>query len=241
MHPLLTLDPSKIFECTIIKRLNRFTVLVEASDGLIQAHLNNTGRLYGILEPGRRGVLMNINGVKLRHRLLGVYNNEEVILLDTSIQEKAFLKAAESGLIPWLNPCSLIKRNIRINQAVIDFLFKCGNTMVFIELKSAVMNLNGYSGYPDAPTERGRRQIRVLSELASTSVKSIVVFVSSVPGARGFKLYCGFDKEIGRVVRDAVAKGVLFKAVSISFNHSTYSIMLENPDLTVDLWSMCEE
>lgn len=241
MHPLLILNPSEILECTIIKRINRFTVLVEAGYELIQAHLNNTGRLYGILEPGKRGILMNINGVKLRHRLLGVYNNGEVILLDTSIQEKAFLKAVESGLIPWLSPCSLVKRNTRINQAVIDYLFKCGDTMIFVELKSAVMNLNGYSGYPDAPTERGRRQIRVLGELASTGVKSIVVFVSSVPGARGFKLYCGFDTEIGRVVRDAVAKGVLFKAVSIGFDYSTYSVVLENPDLTVDLWSMCEE
>jgi len=234
--PLVVLGKEELLECRIVRRLTRFTILVEATGGSIIAHLNNTGRLIGIIEPGTPCLLRRIHGAKLGYRLLGVYDDAGgVILLDTSMQEKGFLRAVELGLIPWLNGCTLLGRNRRVSGEVIDYVFKCRGETVYVELKSAVMRLNGYSGYPDAPTERGRRQIRLLGELATSGLRAIVVFASAVPRVKGFKLYCGADGEIGGVVEEARRRGVVFKSVSIYFDPSTSSVVLDNPDLPVDL------
>lgn len=241
MKTILSFNLSSLSECIFLRRLNRFTVLVESNGTMLEAHLNNTGRLLNVLKPGVKGFLVETKSGRLGYRLLGVYVDGGVAVLDTLTQEKAFARAVEEGLIPWLKDCSVAGRNKRISDIIVDYQLECGGREVYVELKSAILDLNGYAGYPDAPSERGRRHIRVLGDLASKGFKTMVVFVASIPGAKGFRLYCREDKLIGRTAWEALSKGLLFKSISIYFDPISLSIMLEDPDLHVDLWSECSD
>jgi sugar fermentation stimulation protein A len=227
----------RLVECKIIRRTGLFSVEVELNGELKRVYLNNTGRLINVIKSGLKGYLVeNKSPGKYEYRLVGVEWCEWAALVDTSIQEKEFLEAQSRGFIPWLFNCTLNKRNYRVDGEVIDYAFTCGGMPTLVELKSAVMELpGGYAGYPDAPTPRGRRQITALAKYAKSGGRAIVVFVAGLPRVRGFKLYCGADREIGGAVKEAANSGVLFKSIEIYLNPRSGGIVLGAVDLPVDI------
>ncbi len=56
MKTIMKLNPGRLLQCRILTRVNRFTVLTEVNGTPMEAHINNTGRLTGVLEPGRTGL-----------------------------------------------------------------------------------------------------------------------------------------------------------------------------------------
>lgn len=225
-----------LYECTILKRLSKFVVLVEVGGSVTATYINNTGRLHGYIVKGNRGYCVKTRCGRLEYRIIGVEDGEHAALIDTMYQEKAFMRLQEQNFIPWLRGYVLFKRNYKLGTEVIDFAYKRHKNLVLVELKSAVMKLeNDIVGYPDAPTIRGRKQIRALAEYAKLGGKAIVVFVAGVPRAQKIRLYCCVDKEIGKVVEDAVRDGVLFKAMSMYLNPTLKSVILANVDIPVEL------
>ena len=221
-------------ECTILSRLNRFTVLVEIGGLVKPAYLNNTGRLKDYIVNGKIGYCIKRKRGKLEYRIIGVESGEYAALVDTLYQENAFIIAQGLGLIPWLREPVLVKRNSRVYSEVIDFVFAHGGLEIAVELKSAVMNLgNGIAGYPDAPTIRGRRQILALANYAKSRGKSIVVLVSGIPATREVLICCEVDRELCSAVKLAVESGVLFKAINLYLDPRAAAIVLGNIDLPV--------
>lgn len=232
--PVVTL--SKLVECYVVKRLTRFTVLAEIRGERMIVYMNNTGRLEGYLRPGKRGYCTENFRGKHKYRIVGVEDGEYVTLIDTNLQEKTFLALQERGLISWLSTCKLHSRNYKLENAVVDFAFKCDDGIVLIELKSAVMRLKeSLAGYPDAPTQRGRRQFIELARYASMGGRAIVVFMVAVPGATMFKLHCGEDELIKHAVEVAILSGVEFKALNVFLDPRRKAVVLGSTDLPVDL------
>lgn len=226
----------ELHECIILKRNSLFTleVLMSGSTGIV--YINNTGRLAGVLERGRKGYCAKNARGTLAYRIIGVEEGSYATLVDTRLQERAFLIAQREGLIKWLRDCSLLKRNYRLDSETIDLAYACGNQLVLVELKSAVMKLaGGYAGYPDAPTVRGRRQIKALADYVRGGGRAVVVFIAGVPFANGFQLYCRADREIKVVIDYAVQSGLELRAVNTCLDPQSGSIILLRDDLPVEL------
>lgn len=224
-------------EGLILGRKSRFTVEILLNSTPVIAYLNNTGRLGGVIENGKKCYCIgNKKSSKTPIRIVGVEEEELASIVDTSIQEQAFVTAQRRNIIPWLENCVFMRRNHVVDGVVIDYVFNCNGETTLVEVKSAVMRLPGnLAGYPDAPTSRGRKQIEVLTRRVERGEKGIVVFIAGIPRSAGFQLYCGEDSLTGRVVENAVEKGVLFKAVSMHLDPRRKSIVLENPDLPLSL------
>ncbi|MEM3912341.1 MAG: DNA/RNA nuclease SfsA [Desulfurococcaceae archaeon] len=236
MESIPLMNDLRLHECIIIERTSLFTVKVLVNSEHYTAYINNTGRLKGVLEKGKRGYCIENRNGKLKYRIIGVESGDYASLIDTRLQEQAFLIAQRNRLLNWLKDCRLFKRNYKLSSETIDFAYLCGDQLVLVELKSAVMNLPGnYAGYPDAPTPRGRRQIRELGKYVERGGVGIVVFVAGIPRSKGFKLYCNEDKLIGRTMQEARSKGVLFKAMGVYLDPFKEAILLHSPDLPVDL------
>jgi sugar fermentation stimulation protein A len=236
LNPLPILPLPLIIDCRIIARTSLFTVEAEIAGRRETVYLGNTGRLRGIIEHGKKGFCIENKSGKLKHRLIGVEKDKYAYLVDTLIQERAFIAAHGKGLIPWLRGCSLLGKNYRLSSEIIDYAFKCNSEVVLVELKSAVMELeSGFAGYPDAPTPRGRRQLEVLAEYALRGGRAFVVFIAGVPNPRGFKLYCGVDQAIKRFVDKAVKAGVVFKSINIFLDPLMKEVVLGDVDLKTDL------
>lgn len=223
-----------LVRCSLIGKLNRFTVRVLVDGVVSSAHLTNTGRLSEYLVSGREGLCISIGGLKLSYRLVAVEDVGGYAILDTLTQGRVFEYLLSEGLIPWLSGCSLRKRNFRLVNEVIDYVLECVDGVRLVELKSAVLRVGSdYASYPDCPTTRGRRQIKALAEHSST-YRPYVVFMASLPNVKGFKPYCPGDPEILDVMRYAHEKGVVFKAINSYLDEEGW-VVLGNVDLPVRL------
>lgn len=234
MTDLHVLKINNLVECELVCRLNRFTVQVVVNGEVYSAHLTNTGRLEDYIVRGRRGLCTIIGGPKLKYRLVAVEDVGGYVILDTITQSKVFEQLITYKLIPWLAKCDLRGRNFKLVNEIVDYVLDCGDTLCLVELKSAVLRVdNNYASYPDCPTARGRRQIKVLADNAS-KFKSYVVFIASIPGVLGFKPYCLGDPKILEVMKYAYERGVTFKAIN-AYLDNDYWITLTNSDLPVEL------
>jgi sugar fermentation stimulation protein A len=221
-----------LVKCSLVDRLNRFTVRVVVGGVVSLAHLTNTGRLGEYLVGGREGFCSVISGSRLNYRLVAVRDVGGYALVDTLTQGRVFEYLLSQGLIPWLGGCSLRKRNFRLVNEVIDYLLDCVDGVRLVELKSAVLRVGGdYASYPDCPTIRGRRQIKTLAEYSSV-FKPYVVFMASLPNVKGFKPYCLGDPDMLHVMRYASEKGVVFKAIN-SYMDDEGWVVLDDTDLPV--------
>jgi len=225
---------SDLIECVLIERLNRFVVRVVVGSEVSLAHLSNTGRLREYLVYGKKGLCSVIRGPKLKYRLVAVEDVEDYVVLDTITQSRVFEYLLEQKLIPWLTECILRKRNYELAGEVIDYLLECVDGVRLAELKSAVLRTeNNYASYPDCPTIRGRKQIKVLAEYSSI-LKPYVIFMASLPNVTAFKPYCRGDPEIIHVIKYASEKGVTFKAISTYLDKEKW-VVLASTDLQVRL------
>ncbi|MEM1931443.1 MAG: DNA/RNA nuclease SfsA [Sulfolobales archaeon] len=227
---LLKIDP--LYRGVLLDRIGRFTVSAKIGNEVVLAHNTNTGRLQGILVPGKR-VLLTRAESRIKHRLVGV---EDVVegcfnVVDVHTQARAFEESIKLGLLPYLRECYIVKRNPPVGRSRLDYLLRCGSSDVFVEIKSAVMRgPRGEAMYPDCETRRGRRHLAILAELASSGIVAYLVFISAVCSAKCFKPNEKGDKEIPRLLRGAMERGVIVKSISIHMNDAG-DVILSNPDV----------
>ena len=227
-----------VVPCRFIERLNRFVALVEVEREVRKALVTNTGRLEEFMIPGREALCLPKSGGKTDFILVAFRDlNGMGAIIDTRTQAKAFEKAVEMNLIPWLRDCMIKRKEVRVGNSRLDYLFACPNGELYGEMKSAVLRggkRGEYAMYPDCPSLRGQRHIRELIELARSGKKAIIFFVGAMPGVEKFRPYEKGDPVIARLLREAVEVGVRIEGLSISLSPSG-EVILERPSLKVEL------
>jgi len=230
------LEVAGVVGCRILGRLNRFVVEVEALGERVLAHNTNTGRLSDVLTPGRRGYCRPLTGSRrTRYRLFAVEYSGGYAVIDTSMQEEAFARAVNAKLLPWLRGCRVEQRRPRLGGSLLDFKLSCDGRDVYVETKSAVLRgPQGLAMYPDCPTMRGRRHIKLLARYARQGLQVALVFIAAFPGARGFTPNPEGDPEIPGLLLEAREAGVEIRAIGLDYKPDL-GVRLYNPDLPVIL------
>ncbi len=222
--------------CRVDRRINRFVVRVYIEDKRepVNVHINNTGKLVGVLRRDARGYCYSIRGGKLSYRLFSVEYHGGFAVIDTGLQERSFARAVESGMIPWLHDCRVKSRAPRIGRHRLDFLLSCDGEELLVETKSAVLaDSEGYALYPDVPSLRGRKHVELLLSLAREDRKVLLLFIAAFPNAKGFKPNRQVDPVLARLVSEAAKAGVNVKSIGLLFEPAGGRIILYNPDLPV--------
>ncbi|WP_456368224.1 DNA/RNA nuclease SfsA [Thermococcus sp.] len=224
--------------CTFIERLNRFVALVDVSGEIRRALVTNTGRLEEFMIPGRKAFCLPKSGGKTDFVLVAFEDlGGKGAVIDTRTQAKAFERAVELGLVPWLKGCMIKRREVRVGSSRLDYLFDCPGGETYAEMKSAVLRggeRGEYAMYPDCPSTRGQRHIRELIELRKRGKGTMIFFIGAMPGVEKFKPYERGDPEIARLLREAKKVGVEIHALSISLIPGK-GIVLERPELEIEV------
>ena len=152
-------------------------------------------------------------------------------LIDTWIQGKAFERSLDLKLIPWLKGYRIIKRNVRLNKSVIDYLLRRGDEETYLELKSAVQRMDGYASYPDAPSIRARRQLRDLIRYVEDGGRATIVFMIGLRDVIGFRPNKDVDLEIHKLLLRGSQIGLEIRAIGVYYDLHRSSIRLWNPDV----------
>jgi sugar fermentation stimulation protein A len=223
-------------ECHIVRRINRFVVVVRLGGKTEPAWINNTGRLEQFLVPGRAGfcVPRHAEG-KTRYRLFGIREGSLGALIDTQWQMRALESCLERGLLPWLGRPRGFKRNQRLDDSVVDYLLECVGGRAYLEAKSAVLRQGRHAMYPDCPSRRGRRQVRALTRYAEQGGRAYVVFIAALPGVVAFQPDAVGDAELSALLSSARAVGVEVRAIGMHYRIDADCVELYDADLRVDL------
>ncbi len=236
---LLELDG--VTPCTVKRKVNRFVVEAElqgCKNRIVKAHNTNTGRLLDIIYPG--SVLYCVKRRtpgKTDYSIIGskVYGGS---LINTRLQEMAFIKAVELKLIPWLKDCILSRTQPVVDDSKFDLELDCWGKPLFLEIKSAVLRgSKGEAMYPDCPTLRGRKHIRELSKLSANGYRTAIVFIVAFPGAVYFTPHDKGDPKIRKLLLNAVKQGVITKSIGVCLNveDTKGKVRIYNTDLPVVL------
>ena len=228
----------KSIACILECRLNRFVVRVKVDGESTLAHLNNTGRLEGLVAAGNVGYCTKHHAKKTSYRLIAVREKgyEEAAIVDTGLQMRAFEAALNLQLIPFLRGCKIASRNPRLEGSIIDYKLDCNGKQVYLEVKSAVMRGEGnVAMYPDCPSSRGRRHVEALVEHALKGGLSSIVFIAGLPRVNAFRPNKKADPLMAELLKRAFRSRVLVRALSMYFDPGTGYVLLENANLPVVL------
>ncbi|HDJ66158.1 MAG TPA: DNA/RNA nuclease SfsA [Nitrososphaeria archaeon] len=234
-HPEL-LKISSPIRCKVLGRINKFKVKIQLDGEVEYAHINNTGRLQEYLVKGREGFCIRLEKPrKTKYRLFSIAMDDYGALIDTWIQEKAFERSLDLKLIPWLKDCRIIKRNVKLNNSIIDYRVRCGAEEIYLELKSAVQRIDGYASYPDAPSIRARRQLRDLIRYVEGGGKAMIIFIVGLRDVEGFTPNKSIDPEIHQLLLKGLLAGLKIKAIGIYYDPNESSIKLWSSNIKVTL------
>lgn len=233
--PTRIMDVGDTIECTFVSRENRFVGIARCGGESTRVHINNTGRLADLLFQGAEILCTRIMAPKIPFRVIGTrVSGNRWTLIDTKLQERAFIAGVEKNYIPWLAGYRVVKRDPDLGGLKIDLLLRSlrSGGEALVELKSAVYyNAKDRSArYPDTISIRGRRHIEAL--INAKGYERYLVFIAGHPDAEIFGP-SHIDPMLPGLLKRALDSGVVIKAIKIYIEGE--SIFISNPDLPVTL------
>jgi sugar fermentation stimulation protein A len=130
----------------------------------------------------------------------------------------------------------LHKKEVRYGGVRFDYAISSSSGMSgYLELKSAVFHdSTGNCMYPDVPSERGRRHLKMLEAIASQGMRAVMAFVAAHPLCRSFRPCDSCDPDFANLLRESRGRGVEVRAVGMALktDGSTY---LTSGDLPISL------
>ncbi len=207
-----------IIEAKFIDRPNRFIANVDIDGKRHTVHVKNTGRCKELLAEGATVYLCASDDPKrkTKYDLVAVVkkkNGNDSLLINMDSQAPNAIAAEwipRSGLF---SENAVIKREVFYKSSRFDIYVEDGERRAFIEVKGVTLEQDGIAMFPDAPTERGIKHLRELSEAHSEGYESFVLFIIQMKGIRLFRPNDQTHKAFGDTLRAARAAGVRVLAV----------------------------
>ncbi len=204
----------------ILERINRFTLKVKFNSKIEKVYLPNPGRLTTVLKKNRE-VLCEPNLNKKRKtnfKALAVKVKNFYTIVNSSFANKIFQALIEKNLLKEFSDYFIFQKEKKFPLGRIDFvLTNPKKEKIFIEVKACTYVEKGIAKFPDAPTERGRRHLKLLTKLALKGKKCFIVFIIHRPDAKKFKPFAEIDPKFTQLFQKAIKAGVKIKILSVNF------------------------
>lgn len=208
-----------------LTRPNRFIAHVEMDGQVEIVHVKNTGRCRELLPVGAEVWCQKSDNPsrKTKYDLITVQKGERLINMDSqapNIAAKEWLLAGGLGKIENL------KSETTQGESRFDFSFTKDGRPCFLEVKGVTLENDGICAFPDAPTQRGAKHLRGLSQLAKEGYGAYVLFVIQMTDVKYLHPNDATDPNFGAALRQASADGVQILAVDCRVTE--YSMDIEN-------------
>lgn len=216
-----------------LDRPNRFIAHVELQGRMETVHVKNTGRCRELLIPGCEVILEKSGNPsrKTRYDLICVCKNGRWINMDSQAPNRAAEEWLKKG--HFFEENYAVYREKRYGNSRFDlYIETITGKKVFIEVKGVTLEEDHIARFPDAPTERGVKHVRELSQCVRDGYMACLLFVIQMDGIRLFRPNWNTHAEFGRAVREAESKGVKILAYDCLVEENKMEI--QNP-VPVDL------
>lgn len=221
---------------TFISRPNRFIAHIDLDGEEIVSHVPNTGRLRELLIPGATVMLSYhpSESRKTKYELRMVKKGDYWISIDSQLPNALAQEAILNETIKELTGYSQIKREAKYQNSRFDLRLSkegpCSDNelstydisrdddsseasldnkhICFVEVKGVTLEREGWSYFPDAPTERGRKHIDELIDAVKEGYRAVLLFVVQLEYAAGFSPNKATDPAFDNKVEEAIKAGV---------------------------------
>lgn len=194
------------------RRYKRFFADVELECGtVVTAHCPNTGSMrHCFEEAGDVWISSNANPKrKLRYTWELSRCNGHMIGVNTGRANRLVQEAITKGLIPDLDPGTVLRAEATVADSRLDFLANDRNGSTYIEVKSVTLAEPGGQGFfPDTVTTRGARHLDTLRTICEAGGKAMLVFCVQHSGITRVAPAYSIDPVYGRAFDAAVNAGV---------------------------------
>ena len=206
-----------------LARPNRFVAHVSIDGETEICHVKNTGRCRELLVPGctvwcQRSTNPNR---KTKFDLIAVHKGQRLINMDSQAPNAAAREWLRSG---GLGQIEDLRAETVQGDSRFDFSFTKDGKPYFLEVKGCTLEQDGVCAFPDAPTERGAKHLRGLTELAKSDFGAYVLFVIQMTDVKYIHPNDVTDPAFGRALREAAAAGVQVLAVDCEITPDSMTI-----------------
>ena len=208
-----------IHKAVFLSRPNRFIAKVLLEGEELTVHVKNTGRCKELLIPGCTVYLEKSDNParKTAYDLVSVEKpladgGIKLVNMDAQAPNKLFQEWAGAGYFrPGL---TLLRPETTFENSRFDFYWEAGRAgsnparRGFVEVKGCTLEEDGWTYFPDAPTERGVKHLRELIRARKQGYEAAVCFVIQMADVKGFSPNDRTHPEFGAALRDAGGAGV---------------------------------
>ena len=207
------------------RRPNRFIAHVEIGGSMETVHVKNTGRCRELLPPGAEVFCSESRNPsrKTRFDLITVRKGERLINMDSQAPNTAAGEWLRGG---GLGEITDVKAEAVHGDSRFDFAFVKDGRRCFLEVKGVTLEHDGVCAFPDAPTERGVKHLKGLTELARQGYGAYVLFVIQMADVKYLHPNDATDPAFAAALREAAANGVQILAMDCAVTEDTMEIRL---------------
>ena len=206
-----------------LARPNRFIAHVEIDGQVEICHDKNTGRCKELLQVGaqvwcqraanpNRKTKFDLITVKKGHRLINMDSQAP------NIAAGEWLTGGGLGQIEALRPETFH------GDSRYDFSFVKDGRTCFLEVKGVTLENDGVCAFPDAPTDRGAKHLRGLTQAAQEGFGAYVLFVIQMEDVRYLHPNDVTDPAFGAALRQAAEAGVQILAMDCHIEPDSMTI-----------------
>ena len=190
-----------------LARPNRFIAHVEIDGQKEIVHVKNTGRCRELLPAGAEVWCQRSDNPsrKTKYDLITVRKGDRLINMDSQAPNAA---AKEWLLSGGLGEIENLKAESFHGDSRYDFSFWKDGRQCFLEVKGVTLENDGVCAFPDAPTERGAKHLRGLTEAAKAGYGAYVLFVIQMADVLYLHPNDATDPNFGAALREAAMNGV---------------------------------
>lgn len=209
-----------------LERPNRFIARVEIDGKVETCHVKNTGRCRELLPKGTKVWCRRDDNPmrKTKFDLIAVEKGTRLINMDSHAPNAAAKEWLQAG---GLGEISQLRAETVHGDSRFDFSFVRDGKRCFLEVKGVTLEQAGVCAFPDAPTERGTKHIKGLSEAVAQGYGAYILFVIQMADVQYLHPNDATDPAFGAALRKAAAEGVTVLAMDCAVTPD--SMVLRQP------------
>ena len=209
-----------------LRRPNRFIAHIEIGGKEEICHVKNTGRCRELLPEGAEVYCQRAANPdrKTKYDLITVKKENRLINMDSQAPNIAAGEWLAGG---GLGKISELKPETTHGGSRFDFSFIKDGKKCFLEVKGVTLENDGICAFPDAPTERGAKHLRELTQAVQDGYGAYILFVIQMDDVKYLHPNDSTDPNFGTALRDAAKAGVTVLAMDCKI--TVDSITIQNP------------
>lgn len=203
--------PGPLSEARFLRRDGRFKGAVEHEGRVKAVHIHDPGRLAELLKPGVKVLVRphGREGLKTELYLVAVLDGGCWVLVDSALHARLAEEALRLGAVEELKGYRVVRREVRVVGGRIDLMLEGpSGKPALLEVKGCTLVRGGVALFPDAPTARGVRHLRVLARALREGYESFLMFLVTHCGAEELRPNFEVDAGFSQALREAVEEGV---------------------------------